>query len=82
MIRNSLEWTLVEQNLNSKIRNLKYKNEVRKMISGISKEVSELSKLEVLARTGSKYKAEGLLTKINQDIEVVEEYILVAFLIG
>jgi hypothetical protein len=52
------------------------------MIDNIGVEVTALSKAEVLARRGSKHVAEEILLKINTDIEMVEEFILVAALIG
>jgi hypothetical protein len=52
------------------------------MIRNISIEVSELSKAEVQARQGKKGRAAELLIKINQDIEMIEEYLLVAAILG
>jgi hypothetical protein len=81
-IKDSTEWTLIEMALNSKCRNLTHCNDVRKMIRNITTEVTELSKAEVLARQGRGTQAADLLKKINQDIEMVEEYLLVAALLG
>ena len=52
------------------------------MIENIRAEVTQLSRAEVEARRGKKHHAEDLLVKINQDIEMIEEYLLVAALIG
>jgi hypothetical protein len=52
------------------------------MINNIGTEVTLLSKAEVLARRGNKTSAIELLEKINNDIELVEEFILVAALMG
>jgi hypothetical protein len=52
------------------------------MIRNIGLEVTELSKAEVLARTGRSTLAEELLVKINEDIETVEGFLLVAALLG
>jgi hypothetical protein len=82
MITNSLEW--VEQELSFKRRaiDLVQSRDVLRMIEGISLEVKELSKAEVMARRGKRKIADDLLIRINQDIEMVEEYILVAKLLG
>ena len=52
------------------------------MVRNISPSVTELSKEEVLLKRGRNQRAETLLEKINNDIEMVEEFILVAALIG
>jgi hypothetical protein len=52
------------------------------MIENIRAEVTALSKAEVEARQGRKHHAEELLIRVNQDIEMVEEYLLVAALLG
>jgi hypothetical protein len=52
------------------------------MIDNVGVEVTALSKAEVLARRGSKHFAEEILVKINNDIEMIEEFILIAALIG
>lgn len=82
MIKNSLDWAKIETNLIHKSMNYKHGREVRQMIRNISFEVNDLSRAEVNARRGKKLPAEELLTKINHDIEVVEEFLLVAALIG
>jgi hypothetical protein len=52
------------------------------MIENIKSEVTALSKAEVEARQGKLRRAEDLLSKINEDIQLVEEYILIATLLG
>jgi hypothetical protein len=52
------------------------------MIGNIRMEITELSKAEVLARNGRGHLAEELLVKINEDIETVEGFLLVAALLG
>lgn len=81
-IKSSIEWNNVELTLDSKCRNLTYCDEVRKMIKNITMEVTELSKAEVYARRGKRRPAIELLNKINKDIEMIEEYLLVAALMG
>ena len=82
MIKNSLDWPKQELSLKRKARNLSQSQDVWRMIESITKEVSQLSKAEVLVRQGRKHAADELLIKVNQDIELVEEYILVATLLG
>jgi len=82
MIRNSLDWPSQEVNLLRKTTGLVHEQEVRKMIKNIQLEVTELSKAEVLVRQGQKHRADALLVKVNNDIELVEEYLLVAALLG
>jgi hypothetical protein len=52
------------------------------MINNIRTEVTQLSKAEVAARTGKIHAAENLLNKINEDIEILEGFLLVAALLG
>ena len=81
-IQTSIDWTLIESDLHSKCRHFTHADEVRRMIRNITSEVTELSKAEVLARQGRKDLAAKLLIQINQDIEMVEEYLLVAAILG
>lgn len=82
MIKTSLEWANYEASLMHKTHNLVHGREVRKMIGNIGISVTELSKAEVKFRQGNRYATEDILTKIAQDLEMVEEYLLVAALIG
>jgi predicted translin family RNA/ssDNA-binding protein len=82
LIQNSLEWNKIETDLIHKSTFLKHGQEIRKMIYNIGREITELSKHEVQARRGKKGHAERLLIKINEDIETVEGFLLVAALIG
>jgi len=86
MIRNSLDWASLDATLrhqaNTKIDTLDNRHQVCKMINNIGAEITLLSKAEVLARRGNNHSATELLEKINHDIELVEEYILVAALMG
>ena len=81
-LQKSTDWTPIEITLSSKCRNLTHSSDVRRMIRNIGLEVSQLSKAEVLARTGRSNKAQELLVKINEDIETVEGFLLVAALLG
>jgi len=82
MIKTSLDWSRYETNLLHKASNLVHGKDVRKMIENIRIEVTKLSKAEVESRRNKSHLAEELLTKVNQDIEMVEEYLLVAALLG
>jgi hypothetical protein len=81
-IKDSVEWTPIEDYLNEKSFGLKHEREIKKMIRNLRNNVAELSKAEVEMRRGRTNKAAALLDNINNDIELVEEYILVAALIG
>ncbi len=72
----------METRLYHKACGLTYSREIKRMIGNISSEVVKLSKAEVLARTGRSSPAVELLVKINEDIEVVEGFLLVAALLG
>lgn len=84
MLKSSLEWSELETKLVRKANTLPVLNarDVRKLLGNITHSVSELSKAEVEARRGKPHRAEELLSKINQDIEMVEEYLVVATLLG
>jgi len=81
-ITNSLDWNRLEHKLKHKAKKLIHCNDILKMVDNIGTEIKQLSYAEVLARHGKKRPAEELLVKINQDIEMVEEYILMAVLMG
>jgi hypothetical protein len=82
VITNSLEWNKLETQLKHRIKNLNHSKDVSMMIKNINQEIKKLSNAEINVRCGHKDAAEKLLIKINQDIEIVEEYILVATLLG
>jgi hypothetical protein len=82
MIKSSLDWPPHEATLLRKTAGLVHEQEIRKMIKNIQLEVTELSKAEVLIRQGQKHRTDALLVKVNNDIELVEEYLLVAALLG
>lgn len=83
MITSSLEWSELETKLQHQANTLQSNGrDVRKMIGNIKLSVAELSKAEVQARRGKKDAANALLKKVNDEIEMVEEYLLIATLIG
>lgn len=86
-LRGSLDWSVIQTSLwtttEEKIKDYKNKSQVKQMLTNIGTSVTLLSKIEVEARrTRSMAKRDELLERINNDIELVEEYILVAALIG
>lgn len=81
-IERSTDWNNLETALFKKARGLTYGDQIHKMIGNIGSKVTELSRAEVLARRGQKQLAATLLEQVNNDIELVEEYLLVAALLG
>lgn len=82
MIETSLDWAPIRDKLLRDSRNTRHFRDIQKMISNISRTVTDLSRAEVDYRRGKKHKTLEILEKINQDIEIVREFILVANLIG
>ncbi len=81
-IQSSLDWSRVESELIHNTHGLMYSADIIALIRNIQYTITELSKAEVEARHGKPHRARELLVKANNDIELVEEYILVAALIG
>ncbi len=81
-IVSSLEWAALDIELTRKTSKLEYGRDIRKMIRNIQTQVDELSRAEVEKRHNRSNKADELIIKINNDIEMVNEYLLVAALIG
>src|ERR1700756_2484209 len=80
-ITDSTEWGDVESYLSKKISGLKHEREIKRMIRNIQTVVTQLSKAEVEMRRGRSNNVESLLNNVNEDAQMVEEYILVAALI-
>ena len=81
-LQSSLDWEPVKTELLCKSAGLKHGRDVRRMIENISAKNTELSKAEVAARRGRSNTAADLVGQINEDIEVVEGFLLVAALLG
>jgi len=81
-INSSIEWTAVESDILHKSRKLINRRDIRRFVKNIQQEITQLSKAEVEARQGKKIKAKEILNKVNADIEMVEEYLLIAALLG
>jgi len=81
-IKSSLEWDPIKTELLRQAGRLTHGSDIRKMISNISTKITELSKAEVAARRGRSNLAVELLKEINEDLVTVEEFLLVAALLG
>jgi len=81
-IKSSLEWDPIKTELLRQTSRLAHGSDIRKMISNISTKITELSKAEVAARRGRSNLAAELLKEINEDLVTVEEFLLVAALLG
>ena len=82
MIKSSLEWPVYEKLLVNKTLALTHGFQVRQMIRNIRPDITILSKAEVEKRQGRRLATTDILLKINNNIDMVEEYLLVAALIG
>lgn len=80
MITNSLDWAKEETFLRKNARSIKFNRDAYKMIDNIRAEVTKLSIAEIAARRGRPAEARQLLIKINQDIELLKEYIVIGAL--
>jgi hypothetical protein len=82
IIQSSLDWAPVESLLLHQISRPMYGHVLRKMIKNIQIDITALSRAEVEMRRHHSNNVKELLTKINDDIDLVEGYILVAALMG
>jgi hypothetical protein len=80
MIRNSLEWEPLRDQLVAQIRALPYNPDLRRMIKNIDTMVDLLSKAEVLARSKHRPATQELQT-VNQAIADLEKWIVTAALL-
>ena len=84
-ISSSIDWNKASDELRRNTRKIgTYENkfQVLQLIRNIDSKVAELSKSEVIDRRGRSNMSVALLNDVNNDIELVEEYILIATLIG
>lgn len=81
-IKDSINWYLVENDLKTKGRRLHDNADLLDMLRNVGNQVSELSREEVKARSHRSNRAPELLERINSDIEMIEEYLLIAMLAG
>ena len=82
MIHQSIDWNFYESDLIKKSLNLKHSGEIRQMILNIRPLIEQLSIAEVEARQGKRQKAKDILSNVNENIQLVEEYLLIAAILG
>lgn len=78
MIQKSTEWPKVEFQILSYVTNPQHRIELRNMLKNVSRKVNDLSRAEVLERSGKRNLTALLLKDINDDIELIKEYILIS----
>lgn len=81
-IKNSIEWFSVEAELIAKGKKLNDDYGLLDMLRNVHRLVNKLSIEEVKLRTRRSNTVTELLDKINSDIELIEEYMLMAVLAG
>lgn len=81
-LQSSTDWPIIEQNLRSKLNRLRYQGDLKKLIKNVSISVTKLSRAEVENRRSRSNRSKELLDKVNGEITLIEEYLLVATLIG
>jgi hypothetical protein len=80
-IQNSLDWQKVNSDLSTQLAKVGYNPDLQKMLSNITKMVSELSNLEVEARRSkSSLRTQVKIDDINRAINHLEKLILMATL--
>jgi len=80
-IQNSLDWQKVSSDLSSQMAIAGYNPDLHRMLTNITKMVSELSSLEVEARRSkSTLKTQKKVDDINKAIDHLEKLILMATL--
>jgi len=80
-IQNSLEWQKINSDLSRQLSGVGYNPDLHKMLSNITKMVSELSSLEVEARRKkSTNMTQEKVNTINKAINHLEKLILMATL--
>jgi hypothetical protein len=80
-IQTSLDWQKVNRDLSSQLSSVGYNPDLHKMLTNITKMVSELSSLEVEARRSkSSLRTQVKVDDINRAINHLEKLILMATL--
>jgi hypothetical protein len=83
MIKTSLDWENRRQELMTQMRKLDYAPDLRRMLKNIDTMVVELSKLEVESRrTKSTTRSDGQLRRINESIDALEKWLMLAILMN
>lgn len=81
-LKASTEWFGIEDELKAMGRKLRYNSDLYDLLHNVRDRVSDLSKEEVKARSHRSNRVDELLVLINDDIELIEEYLLIAILAG
>jgi ATP-dependent 26S proteasome regulatory subunit len=81
-IEKSTDWCQTEITLLARTRKLTHSAELSKMIKNLNAKVTALSKQEVKSRQNPGYHIGHLVEDINKDILLIEEYMLIANLLG
>jgi hypothetical protein len=82
MIGSSLDWDIHRQQLKSQIQTLPYNHDLRRLLKNIDAMVDELSRAEVFARRHRKAIVDlPEVKKVNEAIETLEKWIVMAALI-
>jgi ribosomal 30S subunit maturation factor RimM len=83
IIKTATDWNSIKYDLIKSSRKLSNFKDIKKIIDNIDKDITALSRLEVVFRQRSnKTSLIPYLEKINTDIDMTRDYILVATLIG
>lgn len=78
-IERALDWDIVSNQLTTQMSSIGYNPDLQKMLSNITKMVTELSKLEVTFRRTQKYSVlDDRVLQINNAINHLEKLILMA----
>jgi uncharacterized membrane protein len=81
-LENSLEWGECETKLLRMSTGLSYFSDIKRLIHNVQLEVTQLSIAEVETRRCKHDVSSNVLAKVNDSIKMVEEFILVAKIIG
>jgi len=85
-IKDNKDWDIVKSRLWTvifdKVSDSRNIRQLKKMLDNIDKLATDLSRAEVEYRRGRSSNRDALIERINKDIALIEEFILVAALIG
>ncbi len=80
-IQTSIDWYDISSEIKSQMNNIGYNRDIYKIYQNISNMVEELSKLEINKQAKRKeHLIDEHLSKINNAIDVLEKYLLMALL--
>lgn len=82
-IKTALDWNDVHSELRAQLNVLPYNPDLRRMLNNITNMVTELSQLEVeTRRTGKSVYTEKQISEINESINRLEKFLLIAKLMS